>query len=79
MSQSLQDVLDAARQLPPEEQRRLAEQLLEESNRTNRNNQQITAEQAEWLAIVERTHGTIKGLDRETIIWLAEDEELCGY
>ena len=32
-----------------------------------------------WLAIVEETRGTIKGLDRETIIWLAEDEELCGY
>lgn len=79
MSQSLQDVLDAARQLPPNEQRRLAEQLLEESNQMNRNDEQLTAEQAEWLAIVERTHGTIKGLDRETIIWLAEDEELCGY
>jgi hypothetical protein len=37
------------------------------------------AEEAEWLAIVEETRGTIKGLDRETIIWLAEDEELCGY
>jgi hypothetical protein len=37
------------------------------------------AEEAEWLAIVEETRGAIKGLDRETVIWLAEDEELCGY
>ena len=28
---------------------------------------------------VEQTRGSMKGLDRETIIWLAEDEELCGY
>ena len=35
--------------------------------------------EAEWLAIVDELYGTIKGLDRETIIWLAEDEELCGY
>jgi hypothetical protein len=37
------------------------------------------AEEAEWQAIVEETRGTIKGLDRETIIWLAEDAELSGY
>jgi tetratricopeptide (TPR) repeat protein len=28
---------------------------------------------------VEKTRGSMGGLDRETIIWLAEDEELCGY
>jgi hypothetical protein len=31
------------------------------------------------LAIVAETRGTIKGLDRETIIALVEDEEYCGY
>ncbi len=39
----------------------------------------LTEEQAAALEIVERLSGTIKGLDRETIIWLAEDEKLCGY
>lgn len=28
---------------------------------------------------VEKTRGSMGGLDRETIIWLAEDGELCGY
>jgi hypothetical protein len=31
------------------------------------------------LEAVEKTEGTMKDLDKETIIWLAEDEELCGY
>jgi len=75
MSQSLQDVLDAARQLPLDERRRLAEQLLADVNRTG---EAMTAEQATSLALVEELYGTIKGLDRDTLIWLAEDEELCG-
>jgi hypothetical protein len=79
MSQTLQDVLDAARQLPPDEQRRLAEQLLEEADQESRSDKQLTAEQVANLEIVDKLYGTIKGLDRETIIWLAEDEELCGY
>ena len=33
----------------------------------------------EVLDAVERTLGAMKGLDRDTVIWLAEDEELCGY
>jgi hypothetical protein len=76
MSQSLQDVLDAARQLPPEERRRLAEQLLDEIHRAGG---AVAAEQAAALAVVDELYGTIKGLDRDTLIWLAEDEELCGY
>ena len=79
MGQSLQDVLDAARRLPPDEQRRLAEQLLGEADQTNRSDEQLTPEQVANLEIVDKLYGTIKGLDRETIIWLAEDEELCGY
>lgn len=37
------------------------------------------AQTAQALAIVEELYGTIKGLDRETIIQIAEDEEICGY
>jgi len=76
MSQSLQDVLEAARQLPLDERRRLAEQLLAEVQRTG---EAIAVEQAAALTVVEELYGTIKGLDRDTLIWLAEDEELCGY
>lgn len=76
MSDNLEAVLEAALKLPPEEQRQLAERLPAVANRADKAR---LAEEAEWLAIVEETCGTIKGLDRETIIWLAEDEELCGY
>jgi hypothetical protein len=76
MSENLEAVLEAALRLPLEEQRQLAEQL---SAGTNVSDEARLAEEAEWLEIVEETRGTIKGLDRETIIWLAEDEELCGY
>ena len=76
MSENLEAVLEAALRLPLEEQRRLAEQL---PSVTTLSDEARLTEEAEWLAIVEETRGTIKGLDRETIIWLAEDEELCGY
>jgi hypothetical protein len=69
-------VLEAALRLPLEEQRQLAGQL---PAATNLSDEARLAEESEWLAIVEETRGTIKGLDRGTIIWLAEDEELCGY
>ncbi len=75
MSQSLQEVLDAARQLPPDEQRELASKLLSETARPSLTNAEINRNRE----IVRRTHGTIRGLDRETIISLAEDEEYCGY
>jgi len=76
MSENLEAVLEAALRLPPDEQRQLAEQLPVVSKRTDESR---LAEEAEWLAIVDELYGTIKGLNRETIIWLAEDEELCGY
>jgi hypothetical protein len=76
MSDNLEAVLEAALRLPPDEQRQLAEHLPAAAQRSQ---EARLAEEAEWLAIVEETCGTIKGLDRETIIWLAEDEELCGY
>ena len=76
MSDNLEAVLEAALRLPPDEQRQLAEQLPAVARSTD---EARLAEEAEWLAIVDELYGTIKGLDRETIIWLAEDEELCGY
>ena len=76
MSQeSLESVLDAARKLPLDEQRRLAEQIMKELGRAK-----TTSDRTQRaLEAVEKTRGSMKGLDRDTIIWLAEDEELCGY
>jgi hypothetical protein len=62
--------------LPLEEQRQLNGQL---PAVTNLFDEARMAKEAEWLVIVEEASGTIKGLDCETIIWLAEDEELSGY
>ncbi|MBS1790266.1 MAG: hypothetical protein JST85_21255 [Acidobacteria bacterium] len=76
MTESLELLLNAARQLPPVQQRLLAQKLLEDAESTAA---PLTEEQRAALEIVERLSGTIKGLDRETLIWLAEDEELCGY
>ncbi len=75
MSQNLQEVLDAARRLPLDEQRELASKLLSEAARPSLSDAEISRNRE----IVRRTHGTIKGLDRATIISLAEDEEYCGY
>ena len=75
MSTNLQAVLDQARELPVEERRELAAKLLGETPRQSLSDEEIGRN----LAIVEKTWGTIKGLDRATIISLAEDEEYCGY
>jgi hypothetical protein len=76
MSQtSFEFVLNEALKLPMEQQQQLIEQL-SKGIRKNR----LTEEQKKAAKeIVKRTRGRIKNLDRETIIWLAEDEELCGY
>lgn len=76
MNESFETLLNAARQLPPVQQKLLARKLLEEPVTPAA---PLTEEQIAALEIVEQLSGTIKGLDRETIIWLAEDEELCGY
>lgn len=76
MTETFEVLLNAARQLPPVQQRLLAHKLLEEAKPTTA---PLTEEQLAALEAVEKTRGTIKGLDRETLIWLAEDEELCGY
>jgi hypothetical protein len=77
MSQSLQDVLDAARQLPPDELRRLVEQLVAEVRSSGPAPEETRKRRA--VSIVEETYGSIKGLDRATLISLAEDEEYSGY
>jgi hypothetical protein len=71
MSQvSFESLLNEVRKLPLEEQQQLIDKLIQEIE---------TDKKQRALEAVERTRGRIKGLDRETIIWLAEDEELCGY
>ena len=71
---SLEEVLDAARKLPIEQRRLLAEELIKDTSPAAPSIPTLDA-----LDAVERTLGAMKGLDRDTVIWLAEDEELCGY
>ena len=78
MSQNLQSILDAARQLPLEQRRRLAAQLLEEVEKTESLAPELARKQRA-LSIVEETFGAIKGLDPVTLAQLAEDEEFSGY
>lgn len=77
MSQNLQSVLEAARQLTPEQRRRLAAQLLEEVEVNELPASELTRKQRA-LSIVEETFGAIKGLDRVALAQLAEDEEFSG-
>lgn len=69
---TMEALLDAARRLPVEQQKRPAEQLMAEARR-------VPSQVNEALAAVQKTRGAMRDLDRKTIIWLAEDEELCGY
>lgn len=69
-TEDMKTLLDAARKLSPEEQQQLIDRLLEGLKTTS---------PGQGESVVERTYGTIKNLDRETIIRLAEDEEFCGY
>lgn len=78
MSQNLRNVLEAARQLPPEQRRRLAAQLLEEVEVNEPLGSELTRKQRA-LSIVEETFGAIQGLDRVALAKLAEDEEFSGY
>jgi hypothetical protein len=75
MSMALEKVLEAARQLSPIERRELAARLLAEIPRPRLSDEEIERNRE----VVRRTRGTIKGLDRATLISLAEDEEYCGY
>lgn len=78
MSQNLPTILKAARQLPPEQRRELAEELLKETAITEHATS-LEPRKRQALAIVEETFGSIKGLDRNTLIQMAEDEQFCGY
>jgi hypothetical protein len=74
MSQSLQEVLNAARRLPPDERQMLVEQLMADVRATvDASSEEARRRRA--AAIVEETYGSIKGLDRATLISLVEDEE----
>jgi hypothetical protein len=72
MSSTLENLLEAVRALPLSERRELATELIKDLEASE-------AKIAANLAIVQETRGTITGLDRKTIIALAEDEEYCGY
>lgn len=72
MSAALEHLLEAARALPLNERRELAAKLIKDVEATE-------AEIENNLTIVRETRGTIKGLDRETLIALAEDEEYGEY
>ncbi len=72
MSASLESILEAINKLPFNERRQLAEELAKKTQLTEE-------EKAEKHALVDRLFGSMKGLDRETIIKIAEDDEFCGY
>jgi hypothetical protein len=72
MSMMIEEILGAARSLPLSERRELAAKLAKEVAASDA---QVEAN----LAMVAKTRGTIKGLDRDTIIALAGHEEYCGY
>jgi len=75
MSTDLMAVLEEARKLPIEERLELASLLLEESSEEPSDEMRKRSARA----IVEETFGSIRGLDRATMIQLAEDDEFCGY
>ena len=63
-------VLDAARRLAADEQRRLVVELLKGPDGSRA---------SDALAAVEGTRGSMKLADPATLRWVAEDEDLCGY
>ncbi len=75
MGATIESILEAVRALPLEQRSELIARLTAEVSKPKLTEEEIQAN----LKIVEETHGTIKGLDRETLISLAEDEEYCGY
>jgi hypothetical protein len=75
MTPNLDTVLEEARKLPMEQRRKLANLLLRDVEETRPEDEEIRAARA----IVAETSGSMAGLDRATLIQLAEDEEYCGY
>ncbi len=72
MSASLESILEAINKLPSHEQRQLARKLNERKRLT-------LAERETARALVKELAGSAQGLDKETIIHFAEDEEYGGY
>jgi hypothetical protein len=75
MTPNLDTVLEEARKLPMEERQRLANLLLRDVAGTRPEDEEIQAARA----IVAETSGSMAGLDRATLIQLAQDEEYCEY
>ena len=76
MSLNLQVVLEEARKLPVDERRELADLILKDlGSNAREEDEEVQAARA----IVRETSGSMAGLDRATLIMLAEDEEYCGY
>ena len=76
MSLNLQVVLEEARKLPVDKRRELADLILKDlGSNAREEDEEVQAARA----IVRETSGSMAGLDRATLIMLAEDEEYCGY
>jgi hypothetical protein len=75
MTPELHNVLEQVKKLPIEQKRELADLILRDIEQPQNESAEVRAA----LAVVEETFGSIKGVDRETLIRLAEDEEFCGY
>lgn len=76
MSANIENILETVIQLPLGQQKQLVEKIEANIKSKKRSKEEIE----EALAVLESTRGSIgKGLDRETLISLAEDEEFCGY
>jgi len=75
MSSDLLAVFEEAKKLPVEEKRELATLILDDIEHSLSGTNRKESD----LVIVEQLFGSLKGLDKETVKWLAEDEELCGY
>lgn len=75
MSPDLQTVLEQAKGLPIDERRELADLILDDLSGAQHTDEEVHSARR----IVAKTSGSMAGLDRQTLISLAEDEEYCGY
>ncbi len=75
MRTDLLSMIEETWKFPVEEKRQLADLLLEDFDKVERRDKEIQAARA----IVTETSGSMAGLDRATLIQLAEDAEFSGY
>ena len=75
MSTDLLNILKEVQKLPIKERRELADLLLEDLEKVQNHDNEVQSARA----IVAETSGFMAGLDRATLIRLAEDEEFSGY